>query len=93
MVQPSNAYGCAAYDSPIEGLVERVPAGTGTVERTITIRSANVRSCGRDHPQIQVNKDGEVLVERIRLVMGPPADSASHTAYDQYLIGEFRFGP
>jgi len=30
-----------------------------------------VRSCGRDRPQIQVNKDGEVLVERIRLVMAP----------------------
>ena len=91
-VQPSNGDGCAGYDWRVEGGVERVPAGTGIVERTFTIQSAAVRDCGPGHRKIRV-KDGEVFVERIRLLLAPAADRAVGLPFEQYLMADYRFGP
>jgi hypothetical protein len=81
-VQPSNSDGCAAYDWNVEGAVARVPSGVGTVERSFTIRTAAVRTCGPGQRPIRV-KNGEVFVERIRLLVAPTADRATRVVYDQ----------
>jgi hypothetical protein len=93
-VQPSSRDGCAGYDWQIDGLVERVPAGTGTVERTFTLRSAAVWGCGRKEIRVE---NGEVYVERLRLLMAPPADvrrgpyyaTPFRVLYEQYLMSWF----
>ena len=93
-VQPSSRDGCAGYDWQIDGRVERVPAGTGTVERTFTLSSAAVRGCGRTEIRVE---NGEVYVERIRVLLGPtpdrrrppPFDPQSQFLYEQYLMLPF----
>jgi hypothetical protein len=85
-VQPSSRDGCVGYDWQIDGRVERVPAGTGTVERTFTLRSAAVWGCGRREIRIE---HGEVYVERLRLLLAPTSETPSRLLYDEYLMSWF----
>jgi hypothetical protein len=84
-VQPSSRDGCAGYDWQIDGRVERVPAGTGTVERTFTLRSAAVRGCGPSKIRVE---HGDVYVERLRLLLGP-TEPAFPVFYEEYLMSWF----
>ena len=85
-VQPSSRNGCDGYDWEIDGRVERLPAGTGIVERTFTLRSAAVGGCGLTEIRVE---NGEVNVERLRLLMAPPSETASGLLYEQYLMSWF----
>jgi hypothetical protein len=92
-VQPSTA-GCIGYDAQISGQTAsglRVPAGSGTLERTFAISSTSVFGCGQT--QIRVD-NGEVYVQLIRPVLGrtDAAGVTIGTFFDQFLIAEYRFG-